>query len=75
MREAFEKATIMESSNKYQLISRMEQAPNPNSRVTIGAKKDMFGIPLANLNWELTGLEKKSIRKLGQILKDQFEIS
>ncbi len=52
----------------YQLNTRIEQAPNPNSRVTIGPEKDALGMPRANLHWELTPLEKRSIRTMYHLL-------
>lgn len=48
--------------------TRMEQAPNPNSRVTLSDKRDAFGVPLANLNWALTALDKRSLRRINQIM-------
>jgi choline dehydrogenase-like flavoprotein len=56
----------------YQLNTRLEQAPNPNSRVTVGPEKDELGMPRANLHWELTPLEKRSIRKIYQLIGKQM---
>ncbi len=52
----------------YQLQTRIEQAPNPNSRVTIGPEKDALGVPRANLHWELTPLDKRSVRTIYHLL-------
>ncbi|MEX0600194.1 MAG: FAD-dependent oxidoreductase, partial [Rhodothermales bacterium] len=41
---------------EYQLFSRQEQAPNPNSRVTIGSERDALGVPRVQLDWQLTEL-------------------
>ncbi|MEO1655033.1 MAG: GMC oxidoreductase, partial [Bacteroidota bacterium] len=59
-------------SRAFQLDTRIEQAPNPNSRVTLGQEKDALGVPQANLHWELTELDKKSIRMYYQILSQQM---
>ena len=59
----------------YALITRIEQAPNPNSRVTLGTEKDSLGVPRANLHWELTPLDKYSVRKMYQILGQQAGLS
>lgn len=48
--------------------TRMEQAPNSDSRVTLSDKKDVLGVPLANLNWALTPLDKRSLRRINQII-------
>lgn len=55
----------------YQLNTRIEQAPNPNSRVTLGKEKDELGVPRASLHWELTPLDKYSVRRMYQILSSQ----
>ena len=59
----------------YQLSTRIEQAPNPNSRVTLGKEKDELGVPRANLHWQLTALDKYSVRKIYQILGQQVGIA
>ena len=49
--------------NAFQLFTRIEQAPNPNSRITLGTEKDALGVPRASLHWELTGFEKEAFVK------------
>lgn len=52
----------------YELFTRIEQAPNPESRVTLDTEKDSLGMPRAALHWVLTPLEKRSIRKIYELL-------
>ena len=52
----------------YDLHTRIEQAPNPGSRITLSTEKDLLGMPKVNLNWALTDLDKHSIRKLNQTI-------
>lgn len=52
----------------YELYTRMEQAPNPNSRITLSGEKDALGVPKAILHWELTELDLLSIQKLYHII-------
>ena len=59
-------------SNAFQLYVRMEQAPNPNSRISLDTEKDALGIPRTILNWEPGELEKKSIRSLLFTLAEEF---
>lgn len=69
--EAAEKAKTLNQgaiTRSFTFQTRMEQSPNPNSRVTLSDKKDSFGIPLADLNWALTPLDKGSLRKINQII-------
>jgi len=56
---------------EYELFTRIEQSPNPSSRVYLDTEKDAFGMPRANLNWVLTPLEKNSIRKLYELIGQQ----
>ncbi len=69
--DAAEKAkTLTEGAitRAFTFQTRMEQAPNPDSRITLSEKKDALGVPLANLNWALTSLDKRSLRKINQIM-------
>ncbi|NNE75520.1 MAG: GMC family oxidoreductase [Pricia sp.] len=74
-RAAAKKVTEGSISRAYQLHTRIEQAPNPNSRVTILSEKDELGVPKTKLNWELTALDKRSIRRIYQILGQQMGIA
>jgi hypothetical protein len=38
--------------NSFQLVTRLEQVPNPSSRVTLDTVKDELGMPRAVLNWQ-----------------------
>jgi len=61
--------------SNFQMFTRVEQAPNPNSRVTLDTEKDELGMPRAMLHWELTPLEKRSIRTIYQIIGQQAGMS
>ncbi len=74
-RAAAEKVTEGSISRAFQLHTRIEQAPNPNSRVTVLLEKDELGVPRTKLNWELTGLDKNSIRRIYQLLGQQMGIA
>jgi choline dehydrogenase-like flavoprotein len=39
-----------------------EQAPNPDSRVTLGSRRDRFGLPVARVDWRPTASDRASIR-------------
>lgn len=51
---------------------RSEQSPNPNSRVTLGSKRDPFDLPLAKLDWRMTSDDKRAqavtLRLIGEEL-------
>ncbi|MDQ3226741.1 MAG: GMC family oxidoreductase [Chloroflexota bacterium] len=56
----------------FHLMTRQEQAPNPNSRVTLSTEKDALGMPRAKLDWQLTELDKRSIRIFYQLLGQEL---
>lgn len=62
-------------NKSYQLFTRIEQAPNPESRITLEAEKDSLGVPRATLHWVLTPLEKRSIRKIHELLGQQVGVA
>ena len=48
----------------FHLRTRLEQAPNPASRVTLSAERDALGVPRVRLDWRLTDLERRSFRQI-----------
>ncbi|HUQ64855.1 MAG TPA: GMC family oxidoreductase [Flavitalea sp.] len=55
-------------TKQYMLFTRMEQSPNPLSRITLDTTSDALGVPRVKLDWQLTTLEKRSYRKLVEII-------
>lgn len=53
-----------------QLTSMAEQAPNPESRVMLGSRRDRFGLPVARLDWRVTDLDRQSLRTAVDIIDD-----
>lgn len=43
------------------LVVRAEQAPNPDSRVTLAAEKDATGMPRVRLDWRLSAIDVDSV--------------
>jgi len=73
--EAEEKGKIENTgsiSRAFEFQIRIEQAPNPNSRITIGSEKDELGVPRIVFNWDLTALDKQSIRKINWLVGEQM---
>jgi choline dehydrogenase-like flavoprotein len=46
------------------LVIRAEQAPNPDSRVTLNDQKDATGMPRATLDWRLSSIDVDSVSGL-----------
>jgi choline dehydrogenase-like flavoprotein len=51
---------------------RSEQAPNPESRVTLGDERDALGLRRARLDWQLTDLDRRTVRALAETLAAEF---
>jgi choline dehydrogenase-like flavoprotein len=54
----------------YRLNPMVEQAPNPESRVVLGAEKDALGQRRINLDWQLTPLDTYTITRAQELLDD-----
>jgi choline dehydrogenase-like flavoprotein len=52
----------------FQLFTRIEQAPNPDSRITLDREKDALGMNRSHLHWSFTELEKRSIRTIHELI-------
>jgi choline dehydrogenase-like flavoprotein len=63
------------SHHVFELTTRIEQAPNPLSRVSLDTEKDALGMPRAQLNWVFTPLEKKSVRKMYELIGQQVGLA
>jgi choline dehydrogenase-like flavoprotein len=50
------------------LHAMSEQAPNPASRVVLGKRHDRFGRPVARVDWRLTALDRRTIRRSQELL-------
>lgn len=52
---------------------RNEQAPNPDSRVTLGKRRDALGFPCAHLHWAMTEKDKRTMRVMAQTFGRELE--
>ncbi len=49
-----------------------QQAPNPDSRVTLGEERDALGIPRLKMNWRLTDFDRHSVDRTLRIVAEEF---
>jgi choline dehydrogenase-like flavoprotein len=49
-------------SNRVELIGYFEQAPNPDSRITLAREHDRLGLPKVCVDWRLTALDRYTYR-------------
>ncbi len=52
----------------YSLDLRVEQAPNPDSRITLTEARDALGIPRIELNWLIQDEDKESVRRTLELI-------
>ena len=50
------------------IVADLEQAPNPESRVTLAEARNALGQREARLNWQLTGLERRTSEQLTKLI-------
>jgi choline dehydrogenase-like flavoprotein len=53
-------------------IARAEQAPSPDSRVLLSGRRDALGMPLADLDWRIGEMDKRSIAVFVKTLDHAF---
>lgn len=64
-------APRFEPHSHYGLYTRIEQAPNPASRITLAEETDALGVPRVRLDWQLTELDNHSIRELQRAVGEE----
>lgn len=72
---AKETALPAAGSRGYELFTRIEQAPNPDCRVTLDTELDGLGVPRASLHWQLSPLEKRSLRKIVELIGQEVGLA
>ena len=60
--------TAAEPPRLFALLTRQEQAPNRESRVTLTPERDAMGMPRVKLDWRLTTLDRRSFRGFYEVL-------
>jgi choline dehydrogenase-like flavoprotein len=56
----------------YDVHHVIEQSPDPNRRVVLGATRDIFGLPVARLHWFVGSRELESAERAEQALRDEL---
>jgi choline dehydrogenase-like flavoprotein len=55
------------------LLVRAEQAPNPDSRLTLSGEKDALDMPRLKLDWRLSEIDVRSVEILVQALGEELK--
>jgi len=56
----------------YRLVNYAEQAPNPDSRVTLGSGVDALGRNKVRLNWRMTPKDKENARRVQSVIGQEI---
>ena len=54
--------------NRFRVLLRMENTPNPHSRVELTNERDPWGLPRVSLNWQLNSLDMNCVERLCGVL-------
>ena len=54
------------------LVATAEQAPNPDSRVLLGEGRDSLGMSKPVLDWRLSDIDRRSIRRAEEIIDEEL---
>lgn len=54
--------------NRFRVLLRMENTPNPNSRIELTNELDASGLPRVSLNWQLNPLDMSCVERLCTVL-------
>jgi choline dehydrogenase-like flavoprotein len=54
--------------NHIELVTRIDPAPNPDSRITLATERDQLGLRRAQLDWRLSPIDKHSARRTLEII-------
>jgi len=72
VREPFERTRAALGLTGLHIMVRAEQAPNPASRVLLGAERDALGMRRANLDWQLNAQDTHTLQVLARTLDTEF---
>ncbi len=73
LRSRLEQIRARAGMTELYMIVRGEQAPNPDSRVVLSSERDALGSRLADLDWQLSALDKHSARVMADTFGAELE--
>jgi choline dehydrogenase-like flavoprotein len=57
----------------YELESKSEQAPNPDSRITLSLERDAFGLNRIQLDWKMLPIDRRTVLRGEEIVGQELE--
>lgn len=65
---AYQKLTGLGPVDSIDLVARIDQAPNRDSRLTLGRERDALGLPRAQLHWSLSRTDRDAVLRTLELL-------
>jgi choline dehydrogenase-like flavoprotein len=62
----------MLDDGRLRLVVHVEQAPDPENRITLGEERDELGLPRARLRWGLGALERSTVERVTRLVAEEF---
>jgi choline dehydrogenase-like flavoprotein len=60
-------------TERIDLVIDIEQAPDPESRITLSEKHDRYGAPLPRVDWRIAEPERRTAERVAELLKSEIE--
>lgn len=58
----------------FEIVAKVEQCPNPESRISLSNERDNLGMLKACLDWRLTDLDRRTFRRGLEILDEELTL-
>jgi len=55
------------------LRTALETTPNPDSRVTLGERRDPFGMPRVRVDWRINPDDRRGLDRLYEVMHEEFQ--
>jgi choline dehydrogenase-like flavoprotein len=56
----------------FELLLNLEQAPDPDNRITLDSTRDRFGLPRAAIHWRWRAIDQSSLTRIHSLLVDEL---
>jgi choline dehydrogenase-like flavoprotein len=71
-KKVFQKSLLTQQLNCCDTHLIGEQAPNPDSRITLSRDRDRLGLNRVQLDWRLSPIDKYTIKRSQQLIAEEF---
>ncbi|MBV9561736.1 MAG: GMC family oxidoreductase [Bradyrhizobium sp.] len=58
--------------DRLNLTCIVEQRPDPDSRITLADRTDLFGVPLSRIDWRVGDQERATVRSVARMVEREF---